>query len=140
MIPRIVLLVGLGLLLVTGNAAAGSSHHEKAAVAGAEKWLAAVDKGKYAESWQEAAGYFKNAVTRNQWEQSMLSFRKPLGRLLSRKVHSTAYKTSLPGAPDGRYVIITFKTAFENKQSAIETVTPMLDRDGRWRVSGYFIK
>lgn len=25
---------------------------------------------------------------------------------------------------DGRYVVITFETAFENKMSAIETVTP----------------
>ena len=28
----------------------------------------------------------------------------------------------------------------ENKKSGIETVTPMLDNDGQWRVSGYFIK
>jgi hypothetical protein len=47
---------------------------------------------------------------------------------------------SLPGAPDGEYVVIQFKTAFENKKFAIETVTPMLDGDGKWRVSGYFIR
>jgi hypothetical protein len=70
----------------------------------------------------------------------MQSFRKPLGRLVSRKVQSTLYKTSLPGAPDGKYVVITFETAFENKASAVETVTPMLEKDGKWRVSGYFIK
>lgn len=27
-----------------------------------------------------------------------------------------------------------------NKKSAIETVTPMMDKDGKWRVSGYYIK
>jgi hypothetical protein len=37
-------------------------------------------------------------------------------------------------------VVITFETAFENKASAVETVTPMLEKDGKWRVSGYFIK
>jgi len=42
--------------------------------------------------------------------------------------------------PDGDYVIIQFDTSFENKKSAIETVTPMLDKDGVWRVSGYYIK
>jgi phosphoglycolate phosphatase len=31
-------------------------------------------------------------------------------------------------------------TVFENKKSAIETITPTLDNDGEWRVSGYFIK
>ncbi|MGB5422961.1 MAG: DUF4019 domain-containing protein [Desulfobacterales bacterium] len=28
----------------------------------------------------------------------------------------------------------------ENKASAVETITPMLDKDGQWRVSGYYIK
>ena len=140
MIPRIALLIGLGLLLVAGIAAAQNSQNQKAAVASAETWLTVVDKGKYADSWQEAAVFFKNAVTKEQWEQSMQSFRKPLGRLVSRKVQNTLFRTSLPGAPDGKYVVITFETFFENKASAIETVTPMLEKDGNWRVSGYFIK
>ncbi|MEJ2473814.1 MAG: DUF4019 domain-containing protein [Desulfobacterales bacterium] len=28
----------------------------------------------------------------------------------------------------------------ENKTAAVETITPMLDKDGQWRVSGYYIK
>jgi hypothetical protein len=140
MILRIALVVSLCLLLVVGIATAQNPQKEKEAVASAEKWLAAVDKGKYVDSWQEAAVYFKNAVTKEQWEQSMLSFRQPLGRLFSRKVKSTLYRTTLPGAPDGEYVVITFETAFENKASGVETVTPMLEKDGKWRVSGYFIK
>jgi len=70
----------------------------------------------------------------------MKSFRKPLGMVISRKVMTSQYMNSLPGAPDGEYVVIQYKTSFENKNSAIETVTPMLDNDGIWRVSGYFIK
>jgi hypothetical protein len=50
------------------------------------------------------------------------------------------FATSLPGAPDGEYVIIQFATSFENKTSAVETITPMMDKDGQWRVSGYYIK
>ena len=50
------------------------------------------------------------------------------------------YQTSLPGAPDGQYVVIQFKTSFENKRSAVETVTPMFGKDQRWRVSGYYIR
>jgi hypothetical protein len=37
-------------------------------------------------------------------------------------------------------VVIQFNTRFENKAAAIETVTPMHEKDGSWRVSGYFIK
>jgi hypothetical protein len=50
------------------------------------------------------------------------------------------YTKELPGAPDGEYVVIQFRAAYAKKKSAIETVTPMLDADGRWRVSGYFVK
>jgi hypothetical protein len=46
----------------------------------------------------------------------------------------------LPGAPEGRYVVIQYETVFENKASAVETITPMLDPDGAWRVSGYLIR
>ena len=33
-----------------------------------------------------------------------------------------------------------FESSFEHKASAVETVTPMKDADGTWRVSGYYIK
>jgi hypothetical protein len=46
----------------------------------------------------------------------------------------------VPGAPDGRYVTIQYETVFEKKASAVETITPMLDPDGIWRVSRYFIR
>jgi Protein of unknown function (DUF4019) len=72
--------------------------------------------------------------------QSLQAVRKPLGGVISRKAKSATYKTSLPGAPDGQYVVIQFKTSFEHKKSAIETVTPMVDKDGKWRIAGYFIK
>ena len=139
MIRKIALLMSLSLVLCTGIAVQGAQK-EQSAVASAEKWLAALDQGLYAESWQQAATYLKNAVTKGQFEQSMQAVRKPLGRLVSRTVQSATYKTSLPGVPDGKYVVITFESAFENKASAIETVTPTLDKDGKWRVSGYFIR
>lgn len=73
-------------------------------------------------------------------EDALHATRDPLGKLVSRKLKSADYKTSLPGAPDGQYVVIQYETSFEHKQSALETVTPMLDKDGKWRVSGYYIK
>ena len=140
MISRIVRFVAVGLMLGAVTGMAEQSEKEKVAVAGAEKWLGIVDEGKYGESWKEAAEFFRNAVKQGQWEQAVQAVRKPLGKLVSRKVKSTSYKTSLPGAPDGQYVVIEFATSFENKKSAIETVTPMMDKDGKWRVSGYYIK
>jgi hypothetical protein len=113
---------------------------EKAAVHTAKAWLKLVDEGKYSESWDEAAQYFKNAVPREQWRNSLESFRNPLGGVLSRNLKSANYTKTLPGAPDGEYVVIQYETSFKNKQHATETITPMLDKDGKWRVSGYYIK
>jgi predicted SnoaL-like aldol condensation-catalyzing enzyme len=63
-----------------------------------------------------------------------------MGNLKLRNVTSATYTTALPGAPDGEYVVVQFQTRFTKKKTAIETVTPMKDPDGIWRVSGYFIK
>jgi hypothetical protein len=140
MIRKIVCFVVIGLILGTATVMAGGSDKEKAAIAAAGQWLTIIDKGKYAESWNESSEYFKQAVTQDQWEQALQSVREPLGKLISRKVKSATYKTSLPGAPDGQYVVIQFNTSFENKKSGVETVTPRVDSDGKWRVSGYYIK
>ena len=113
---------------------------EQLAQQSAETWLALVDSGKYAESWQEASQYFKNAVSKEKWEGAMHGTREPLGKVLSRKLRSAQFTTALPGAPDGEYVVILYDSSFEHKQTAVETVTPLLDKDGKWRASGYFIK
>jgi len=113
---------------------------KKEAVAAAEEWLTMVDAGAYDASWDSAAAYFKEAVTPENWAASLKAFREPLGTLISRRVKVSEHRTSLPGAPDGEYVVIQFVTSFENKESTVETVTPMKDPDGQWRVSGYFIR
>jgi hypothetical protein len=113
---------------------------ERLATESANHWLTLVDDGNYASSWNTAAPLFKNSVLKNQWAQMLQATRAPLGKVLSRNIKSAVYKTSLPGAPDGQYVVIQFESSFEHKKSAIETVTPSLGDDGQWRVSGYFIR
>jgi hypothetical protein len=63
-----------------------------------------------------------------------------LGEAASREVLGAQFMTELPGAPAGEYVVIQFKTDFANKPGSIETITPMKDAQGAWRVSGYYIK
>ena len=140
MIRRIACIVTIGLIFSGVTAFAADSKKEAAAQSAAEKWLALVDSQKYTESWKEAATLFKNSVQPMQWVQSVMAVRGPFGKLISRKVKTKVYKTALPGAPDGEYVIIQFESSFKNKNIATETVTPMMDQDGIWRVSGYYIK
>ena len=132
--------VMLTLLLGVCSVARAQQKSEEIAKQSADAWLALVDSGKYSDSWQEASTLFKTHVTKEQWHDALTATRDPLGKLLSRKLKSATYKTTLPGAPDGEYVVIQYDSSFEHKQTAVETVTPMLDKDGKWRVSGYFIK
>jgi hypothetical protein len=140
MVRTIASLVAVALALSVITAIAQDSDKEKKAVSAAEKWLSMVDEGRYSDSWQGAAEYLRNAINQEQWNRSLQAVRKPLGEVVSRQMKTATYKTSLPGAPDGEYVVIQFDTSFENKKAAIETVTPMMDKDGTWRVSGYYIK
>jgi hypothetical protein len=111
----------------------------KAAEQAAVAWLALVDSGQYEESWSEASTLFRGQVSASDWSKAITAVRNPLGKVITRDLLSAVYTTSLPGAPDGEFVILQFQTVFKNKAQAIETVTPMIDND-KWRVSGYYIR
>jgi len=135
------------LIAVLGLIGVGCSKKEQPSsggsdegIAAGDSWLAAVDAERYDESWERACAFFKGVVPKDQWVTQVAGVRGPLGSVLSREVASAEYSTKLPGAPDGEYVVIQYRTKFENKASAIETVTPMRDPDGVYRVSGYYIR
>jgi len=132
----------LVLLFQVGAIQAGESNAAAVAQAtqAAQKWLKLLDDGEYKQSWESASSLFKAAITDEQWEQRVAAVREPLGKVNTRKLTAAHYTTTLPGAPDGKYVVITYAASFENKKSAVETVTSMLDADGEWRVSGYYIR
>jgi hypothetical protein len=135
-----ILLSALPLLVGACQKSEAQGSAERDAAVAADAWLKLVDDAKYADSWEQAAAYFKQAVPSEQWQRQVGAVRQPLGKLVSRTPKSKKYTTALPGAPDGKYVVIEYDTVFEHKSSATETVTPMQDPDGSWRVSGYYIK
>ena len=61
-------------------------------------------------------------------------------RVASRQLESKRYTTTLPGAPEGQYVVLQYKISFANNKSAVETVVLILGNDKKWRVSGYQIE
>ena len=128
------------LLLTLASISFADQEKEMAAVSSAENFLQLVDSGRYAESWEVTSELFKNQVSKQQWEKQLGSIRPAFGNLIKREIKSKTYTKLLPNAPDGEYVVIQFSTSFENKKSAIETVTPMLESNGEWRVSGYYIR
>lgn len=122
-------------LLLSANCFAGNSTEVDSAIS----WLEVVDSGSYEESWQQAAPFFKNHLSSQEWEQALNQARSPLGKALSRTVVSASPYTSLPGAPDGEYIVIVLSTRFEQMDSATETIT-VSKVGNEWRTVGYFIK
>jgi sulfur relay (sulfurtransferase) DsrF/TusC family protein len=142
MSARVTVSLSLAVLFIAivALAARAQQKPEQLAQQSATNWLALIDSGKYAKGWEEAASLFQAHVSRDQWQSALHAARDPLGKLISRKLASATYTKTLPGAPDGEYVVLKFESSFEHKQSAIETVTPMREMDGSWKVSGYLIK
>jgi hypothetical protein len=104
-----------------------------------QSWLQLVDSGDYSASWREAASPFKNQIAEANWVSAVIAAREPFGSLVSRKMQESNYETTLPGVPDGQYVVMKFEAVYEKKASATEVVTSMLDGD-EWRVAGYYIR
>ncbi len=122
---------------------------EQAAIAAAENWLALVDTGDYAQSWNQTSSLsksgiqtrwlFKPGCSEQQWHSSLAEFHTQFGRALSRNLKSKQYAEELPYEPEGEYVVLKYETSFERYNNGVETVTLMKEKDGAWRVSGYLV-
>ena len=137
---RLAPLLTLAALAMISAAVLSADTPEARAASAALTWLALVDAGDYSKSWSTASEYFRGRVTQPQWVSAVSGVRAPLGVLKSRRLVSATFARSLPGAPDGEYVVIQFASSFERKADAAETVTPMKGPDGGWYVSGYYVK
>lgn len=105
----------------------------------ASQWLATVDHGDFGDSWHQSAPFFQQQLSKTNWQRALNQVRKPLGRVISRHQLGSQQHTSLPGVPEGEYLIIQYQTEFVNKKSAIETLT-LIKEDTLWLPVGYFIK
>ena len=106
----------------------------------AQAWLALMDEGRYAESWDAAAESFHQAVTRTGWAAEVEKIRRPLGGMTSRRSTVMQQAKTFPGMPDGDYWMAEFDSSFTGLASAAETVTFAKGKDGRWRAIGYLIR
>jgi opacity protein-like surface antigen len=132
--------VALASLAFLSTVGAADSDPDAAATAASREWLSVVDAGQYGQSWDEAAELFKHNISKSQWERAVGDVRKQTGALKTRELESAKPAHQLPGVPDGDYVVIVYRSSFAEAPVATETVTPMRDADGHWRVAGYYVK
>jgi hypothetical protein len=106
----------------------------------AEQWLAETDAGNHRAAWALASPRLRGAISLEQWLGATARVLTPLGGVRAREANGSKATRSLPGAPDGDYVIFSYLTDFANKAGAIETMTLAKEADGQWRVVGYFVR
>jgi uncharacterized protein (TIGR03067 family) len=109
----------------------------QAALSAAQDWLKLVDAGNYGESWESSAKVNKDGINRDAMDLAYQGLFQPLGPIKSRELKTNEFKTQLPRAPVGEYVVIQFSTQFTNGR-VTETVVLTREADNQWRVSGYF--
>jgi len=97
-------------------------------------WLAMMDGGNYAQSWETAAAYFQRAMRKDEWIGKSEKIRRPYGKVLSRKLCS-AKRTAAGTRFEAKY-----DASFDGLLAAVETVTFGLQQNGEWKAVGYFIR
>jgi hypothetical protein len=139
----------IAMLLAWVGATSGGLHAQtvdsaSAAVAAAQtaasSWLGLIDRGELEESWDSAASLFRGAVARPAWTTAVRTARNPFEPLGARTLLSASFQTKLPSAPPGEYVVLQYRTKAGGGRTVVETITPMKEPDGRWRVSGYYVR
>jgi len=118
---------------------------QREALNAAERWLVPVDAQRYADAWAMGAASLKATVGRNEFRDGMRDLRKEYGRVVLRKAEKLAYLGAPPspeegGTKEGAQMSILFDTKFVRNRQATEELLMELEKDGLWRVAGYFIR
>jgi hypothetical protein len=113
---------------------------EQAAERQALGFLGYLDHGRFADSYAYTGMLIRAQLDRDAFAKQMEEkVRAGVGTLLSRELIDASYTTTVPGAPEGQYVVLNYGASFANRQQAVETLTLAFSK-GYWRVSGYYIK
>lgn len=109
----------------------------------ASEVLRLLDGARYPESWAGASEIFRTRIARDDWARNAAAARVPLGAVARRKLRSLHYTTTLPKEQDllaGDYVTLIYDSQFSNKADVAENLIAVRERDGVWRLAGYFIQ
>jgi hypothetical protein len=149
MLRRALMLFAVAFMptLAGGAAAQSLSPDQRQALDAAERWLVPVDAQRYNDAWAMASAPFKAAVGRDEWRDGIRKIRKDYGKVVARKGERMAYDGEAPG-PDyptagpkeGMKIGILFDTSFAGNKKATEEITMVFEKDGLWRVTGYYIR
>jgi len=127
-------------VVISERAKKGADARSQIAVSDAKAWLTLLDQKRYRQVWEASATHFKSEITLERFQQMIVVVRNPKWHVSERNLATIEYRPSLPQAPPGEYIILKFDIQFMGYDPAHEIVTMIKDIDGKWRVTGYFIK
>ena len=104
-----------------------------------ERWFKSMDSGDHMGAYQQTSARFKNQYTYAQFEQLTIQYMGPLGKVRDRKLSSTAFAQSPPGAPVGRYQYNTYETNFERFAKPLYMNVTVIGESNEWKVFGFSI-
>ena len=99
-----------------------------------EAWLALLDTGDYARSWETAAPHFQRRQGKAEWVARLEKIRRPLGEVLSRKLGSMTQTVA------GTRWEANYETSFANQPAATEIVTYAKQADAKWLPTVYDVQ
>jgi hypothetical protein len=102
-------------------------------------FLGYLDQGRFADSYSYTGMLLRNQLDREAFASKVESARANTGALQSRELVDAGYTTSVPGAPEGQYVILHYHSSFVRRPDTVETLTLALAK-GYWRIDGWYIK
>lgn len=100
-------------------------------------WLMLLDRKDWGSSWTASSAMFRKQVPLPAWMDGIPKTREPFGDLVEREPANAAYRTTMPGHPEGDYVTLLFQSKFTTEEQVQEMVATVREADGTWRVIGY---
>jgi Protein of unknown function (DUF4019) len=144
---RIILMAG-AIIAVAGMTAALSAQQasadphateEQAAERQALGFLGYIDHGRFADSYAYTGMLIRSQLDREAFASQVEKARAGTGTLQARELIDAGYSTTVPGAPEGQYVVLHYHSSFANRPDTVETLTLAMAK-GYWRVDGWYIK
>jgi hypothetical protein len=102
-------------------------------------FLGYLDHGRYADSYSYTGLLLRNQLDREAFASKVEQARANAGAIQSRELIDAGYTTSVPGAPQGQYVVLHYHSSFVKRPDTVETLTLVLSK-GYWRIDGWYIK
>ena len=133
---RLILLLTVCLLAAPVALRADDDSELAEAASVGQAWLAEIDGGHYEQSYNDGSSALHQKLTMDVWVKILNAERPPMGRVVSRQeISRVRHADGMEGA-QGDFIVIGYRTSFENRADELEYVVLKHDFGG-WRGTGY---